>query len=206
LFKFLCTVLMALVGFAAQAETFVASPQRTLYVTGVVDGSVLVLAAQITDMAAVSTDPIDMVINSPGGSVVAGMQLLSAMDVAKARGVKFRCVVPVMAASMGFQILANCDERYALKYAMLLWHPVKISSRDGFSAEQLLYESDRIRAIERPLMRHLIAVLGITRKIFWYHYRHETLWIASEFGDLSPGFLTIVDDIQNVRDLFRIPE
>ncbi len=187
---------------ATAAATFTANGTRSIYISGEVDAGIIDKAARVTDLAKASSEPIDIVINSPGGSVLAGLQFLSAMDVAKARGVTFRCVVPFLAASMGFQIFANCDERYALKYAMLLWHPVKISGT--LSYDDMLYASDRIRALERPLMRQLLQVLGISRKVFWYHYRHETLWLANEFEDLSPKFLSVVDDIQNVDDLFRM--
>jgi ATP-dependent protease ClpP protease subunit len=195
-------MLVASASATAKGLTFVANPNRTVYVDGVVNGRIMDEAVHIIDLVADSREPIDIVINSPGGSVLAGLQFISALNLAQARGVKIRCVVPVLAASMGFQILAHCDERYALKYAMLLWHPVKIDA--AMSLDDMLYASDRVRSMERPLIAFLIRKLGISRELFFYHYRRETLWLAYEFNSLSPDFLTTVDDIQNVQGLFRM--
>lgn len=205
--KFLIVCLMSVVGATAMAapKVFTASKDRTVFLVGEVGVNAFLLAAQIQELATESNDPIDIVINSPGGSVEAGLQLISSMNMAKSRGIKFRCVVPVMAASMGFQVLANCNERYALSYALLLWHPMKIFIMMGtLSADDLLYAGYRIRSTETPLVAQLIRELKITPDLFYYHYRHETVWFGYEFRSFSPNFLTVVDDIKNVGNPFKI--
>lgn len=205
--KYLFAVILCLVGVTASAapKVFTANKDRTIYLVGEVGANALELAAQVQSLAETSRAPIDIVINSPGGSVQAGLQLISSINMAQARGIRFRCIVPVLAASMGFQVLAHCDERYSLKYSMLLFHPMKVFIMMGaLSSEDLLYEGRRIRETEEPLVKDLQDILAISPDTFYYHYRHETLWFAYEFRKLSPGFLTIVDDIRNVQAPFNL--
>ena len=102
--KLFLALAFALVGAAPlQARTFVTN-ERTVYFTGVIGGNAIAKAAAIEALSAASSDPIKFVINSPGGAVLPGLQVISAMRVAKARGVKFECFVPVLAASMAFQL------------------------------------------------------------------------------------------------------
>jgi ATP-dependent protease ClpP protease subunit len=205
MFKVFIAALAALfMSATASAQTFKADPKRSIYIKGEIGGSIVQQAAQMVTLAGTSKAPIDVIITSPGGGVYAGLQFISAMHLAQARGIQIRCFVPLMAASMGFQILAECDQRYAFRYALLLWHPVKSSSRDPQTSEDLLYGSRRLKAIEKGLVRVLIAKLGITRKEFFYHYVHETLWLGYELVDFAPGFIEIVDDAVNVPNPYDL--
>ena len=59
-------------------------------------------------------------INSPGGSVHAGLEILSEMKHLQSKGYKLKCYVG-NAYSMGFVLLAYCDERIG-KYASTFMH------------------------------------------------------------------------------------
>jgi len=192
--------------FYDPTQTFTANKERTVYFKGVIGGSAIKQASRIEALSRVSAANIDFVINSPGGSVLPGLQVISAMRVAKARGVKFRCFVPVLAASMAFQILAECNKRYTLVNTLLLWHPVKISSSEPMDATTLLYYGQDLRRLERPLVADLIRALNISRETFMYHYRHETLWTATQLMELSPNFISIVDNFANITDPFGFGE
>jgi hypothetical protein len=105
---------------------------------------------------------------------------------------------------MAFQILAACDERYTLPFSLLLWHPGRLSSSEGMTAGDLEYNGEQLRAIERELNQRLIKALGISKKLFYYHYHNETLWFALELNRTAPGFITIVNDFSEVRDPFSM--
>lgn len=188
----------------AHAETFKADPTRTLYVVGEVTGqTALANAATLINLSATSDDDdIDIVINSPGGSIYDGMQMLSAMSVAQARGVKIRCFVPMLAASMAYQIFAACNERYTLVFSLLLWHPGKISNEKPMSSQALAYSQKELKAIETDLNTRLMDAMDVDARFFYYHYWHETLWFAAELNRQVPDFITIVDDFTGVKGAF----
>ena len=187
---------------AATAETFVANKGRTVYLKGVVSGNAFAAAERIERLSRTSDKPIDIIINSPGGYVTPGLQLVSAMNVAQKRGVTIRCFVPMLAASMAFQVFAECDERYTLKYARLLWHPARTGFRGGVKWDQLLYAGKRLKTVEKILVQRLLEIMEIDRKFFFYHFKYETLWNAMILKKHTPDFFTIVDDFKNVDYAF----
>lgn len=203
--------ILALVLFAlllptnnATAKTITLDPTRTVEIIGPVRGDILKKANELLVLAE-SQKTVDILINSPGGGVLVGMQFISAMEIVKSRGIKIRCVVPLMAASMGFQILAHCNERYVLARTLLLWHPMTLSGRYlKFNAEQMLYQGQRMSRLERPMMRYLIQQMKISPKTFYFHRRYETMWLGAQLKQLSPGFITVVTDIRGYTDLFKL--
>lgn len=201
--RLLVTIILLAFAFAAEAQTTLElNPARTVYIQDVIGPQALRVAGQIYKLAHDGKAPIDVVINSPGGDVTAGMQILSAFQTAKVRGVKIRCVVPVMAASMAFQIFANCDERYALHYSMLLWHPMRSVLQGEYTADDLLYEGQSTLSTEQPMLKQLQRALGMPVDQFLYHYHHETLWLADQLLPLTPSFMRIVDDIKGIKKPF----
>ncbi len=206
MFKILCT-LVALYVSPCYASTFTATPKRTIYVTGVIAGNAIDIASKIESLSRTSTDEdIDLIINSPGGSIVAGMQILSAMQVAQARGVNIRCFVPMLAASMAFAIYAQCDERYALPYTLLLWHPGKLSSNAPMTEDTTRYSAQRLAAVEKELNTLEFEALGVSKEFFVYHYIHETLWTAKELVMYATKFAEIVDNFEGVENPYTIGE
>lgn len=203
--KLLALLFTLCIGTGALSQVLILDAARTVRIAGEINGSKLAVAGQIEKLADRSKKPIYLVINSQGGSVAIGMQILSSMYMAKSRGHKIVCVVPVVAASMGFQILAECDSRYALKYSLLLWHPMAQSFfMATLNGEDMLYNSQRIRAWEQPLLNKLLQVLRINKRFFYYHWRNQTLWTADEVKKFSPRFIRIVEDIKNLPDPFSL--
>lgn len=197
--KFL--VLLLLTASPSYASTIELNPDRLIQIRGPISGGALVIADQIDKLADGSGRTIDMFINSPGGSVLVGGVILNSISAAKERGHKFRCAVGTMAASMAFQILIHCNERVAMKYSYLLFHPMRVGT-NGVSAEEAQYLYERLNAMEKPFILDLLRILKINVDTFMYHYRRETLWAAVEFKQLSPGFVRIVNDIKGVDNIF----
>lgn len=64
-------------------------------------------------------DPIYIILDSPGGSVLAGAKILDYIRASKA---PVHCVVDNFAASMAAMILQNCDKRYASPSSVIMFH------------------------------------------------------------------------------------
>lgn len=157
---------------------------------------------------------LSLIINSPGGSVEAGLVLLSRLSDLQARGMNLRCYVTTVAASMAFQLYTQCNERYALTNSFLLWHRVRVFVMFGVitgpTAENL---AEDLLRYDRLIMRQLEVAFDVrgTRSsvdadFVQHHFDRETLWAAAELelevpeflvtADAIPGIYTIVDALE----------
>jgi len=196
--------LLALVLFAttAQARTFeVRNSKRVIELVGIVNGSSLSIAQQIKKLSG-KAKPIYMLINSPGGSVAIGMTIVDAMRAAKLSGVTFKCASAVMAASMAFTILSECDKRYVLYHTRLLFHPI------SFGGSRMRVQDvvpDLIETVqeERRMMVRLNGFMGLNDEFFHKHYFGETFWAAHRLNHYTRAnnFLILVRDIKGFGDL-----
>ena len=192
----------------AQGEVLTVNKDRTIYVKGVISGMDLIEKAdKIMKLGEKSKEPIYLVINSPGGAVLPGIQFISSMNVLQKRGIKFKCFVPMLAASMAFQIFAECDERYTFKNALHLWHPIRISGNFQALTPQTLMEIYKdLKAWEDVLVKSLKKKLNIDDDVFEYHYVKETLHLGSNLKEIAPDFLTIVTDVKGIPIRFSMRE
>lgn len=148
---------------------------------------------------------VDLIINSPGGSVSSGFAFLSRLDYVRSRGVVINCFVPEIAASMAFQILLHCDNRYALKRAGLLWHRVSIGIRatrlNTLVIADLLTD---LSAVDKQIVADLEANLPLSKERIVYHLDRETLHFATDLDILAPGFLTeVVDAVPGLYETMK---
>jgi ATP-dependent Clp protease protease subunit len=157
----------------------------------------LPFAQSIDTLSKESRDPIYVLINSPGGDVLAGHAMVSAIKVAQARGVKVTCVSTLLSASMALHLLASCDERYALPHTLLLFHEARVTTGGGgLSPSELETLSEQIKILISGLERDLIAALGTDEATFRKHNIAETWWTGEAFNDSFPRFLTVIRDIK----------
>lgn len=145
---------------------------------------------------------INLIINSPGGSVMDGFAFLNRLDYARSKGLVVRCFVPEIAASMAFQILLHCDQRYALRRAGLLWHRVSIQVRgaslNSLNTRDLLRE---LVAIDQLIVEELNEGLAIDPGLILFHLDKETMHTAPNLHKLAPGFFQEVP--RTVEGLFE---
>jgi len=73
----------------------------------------------VLEFASQGDDPIWIRINSPGGSVDAGLVLIDTMKAVKA---PIHCIVESSAYSMAAIILTFCDKRYGMPHATFMLH------------------------------------------------------------------------------------
>jgi len=184
---------IALTTTSAQAKVLEINPERAVYISGPIGGNSFDIANKIEALA-LTPDPVYLIINSPGGEVTLGYLIINSMNLAKERGVEFRCYVPQIAASMAFQIFANCDKRHALPGAYLLFHPVRVQAELTLTPALTRQIYLELRMIERRMTAELLSVMNVEHKFFNYHYIAETLWTAKQFIEHDPKFFTIVTD------------
>lgn len=183
-------------GSAMAAKKLVMNKERTVKIEGVVNGSILREMNRVYELVEKSKKPIYLWINSPGGSVYAGLQFINAMKAAQAQGVAFVCYTHIMAASMAFQILAECDKRYGLAYSLYLWHPMALSTQKAMTQDDLKRAQEDMKQLEQPLIRRLLKKLKIDKKIFYRHYYNETLFTTLWLRRVAPKFVEPIDYVE----------
>lgn len=103
------------------------SGNRQVYIEGVIDyGNSILISKQILYLGK-TPEPITIIIDSPGGSVVAGAAIISAMEAAKGP-VNTVCVQ--LCASMAALIHQYGTHRYMINRALVMFHPAS-GSLDG---------------------------------------------------------------------------
>ena len=182
---------------------------RTIRIDGAIGEEALAQAHRIERMSHDSREDINLLINSPGGSVLAGLQLLESVRVAKSRGVNVRCAVSTLAASMAFILLSECSERYALGNSLLLFHPVRVMLYQAvLKAEDAARIALEISAANDEVSDILEESMGVAtaqqKSWYQYHFNAETLWSASRLISEVPAshWLVIVSDIKADGGIF----
>lgn len=92
---------------------------RVVYVYGPIMDNADVIAKQILYFGETG-EPIDILINSPGGSVIAGAEIVSAIEVARG---PVRTICVELCASMAAIIHSYGTERYMINRSVLMFHP-----------------------------------------------------------------------------------
>lgn len=204
---FLSILILLFLGPSAGAAVLkVPANAQYLEIIGIIDGRIIREVAdpilQIINQNDPASKDIYILINSPGGAVLPGTSVLDAMRMAKSRGFNFKCISGVLAASMAFSILVECNERYALKDTKLLFHPVSVSGSRA-RLQEVLVSYDAILKVEKRMMKKLQQEMKLPWRKFHMHYFAETLWAGEELSlHTDKKFLKIVTDVTNIRKLF----
>lgn len=199
--KFLILLVSFLLApFAVAKSDVELKPERTIVLAGVITDSIVGPTIDAMTKLAKTGKDIDIVISSPGGSVIAGSLLVDRMVQMKSDGVKFRCVVRDLAASMAFQFLLFCDERYATPHAFLLWHPVRIFAQGVVTAQLASNLATQLQQADEVALHDLRAHLSMPEADILMHFYNETLHQAMNLQSTAPGFFAAVtNSISNLR-------
>lgn len=183
-----------LASFFAKAQAAVPLPDfsRALYLQGEVDMPMLGATSVLldyTDATKVKADvagkPVTVIIDSPGGSVDLGYLLIDVIEEVKARGVVVRCYVQHIAASMAFQILTHCSERYGLPGSLYLWHRVRMGAPSRYITAPLAADMlTGLAEIDQSLISELSASLPLSVERILFHMERETLHRGIRFSIL----------------------
>jgi ATP-dependent Clp protease protease subunit len=103
-------------------EVVVLTDSNTVVLTGVIEGEsvakVIVKVKELNQLHFVGSKPIYLFLNTPGGEIQTGLEMLEALHGSK-RPVN---TVTLFAASMGFQTVQNLGERLILKNGVMMSH------------------------------------------------------------------------------------
>lgn len=173
------------------------SGEDTVVLSGVVGVDMVVPAAQKLEQLSLRPDvkDINIFINSPGGEVELGLVLINALDIAKARGKTIRCAVGIMAASMAMHFLGQCDERYAFKNSLLLFHEI-YSGGGKITEKKARQMAEGMRVLSEKLDAELRRALGASKDKYQTHLEAETMWTGYQLKEEFPKFdLKLIKDI-----------
>lgn len=200
MFKLSVSVILGVMASLAQGGTHSKAPEvgvdssRAMVIEGVIQGNNLSKVKEAM-LSKEDNGTVDLIINSPGGSIVTGFEFVSVMESAKARGVTINCFVPHVAASMAFQILLHCDHRYVLDRSFLLWHRARVMMGGMFgapmTAPQLAVISKDLQAADSVILNECRKYLQLDEKTISYHFENETLHIGENLGQMSKAFVSL---------------
>lgn len=199
LFSF-AAMITSTIGTSSPKEALTLSPERTIIINGVISDSMFMPTLDAMNKLAATGNTIDIILSSPGGSVIAGSLLIDRMEQLKLAGVNFRCVVRDVAASMAFQLLLHCNERYSTPHAFLLWHPVRIFMRGPLTADMAQTLLVQLGEADEMAIHDLRAYLPMPDSDLMWHFKNETLHQAFNLQMLAPTFFNKVTN--NVTNLY----
>lgn len=199
-------LLLVLIMLASGPASAFSLSKNTMTIEGPIGAEIISKANKLISFSTNPKGPkvIDIVINSPGGSVFAGWQFITAMQIVKSRGYKIRCTVTSMAASMAFQIFSQCSERYAYKFSLLLWHPPAADLRGRPTPQRAANLARALLQVEKELVAQLRTNFKLRDKTFKYHYLRETMHTAQAVKLMSNRFLKLVIDIKGMNGLSNL--
>lgn len=203
----LTTILIAaiLLFLPLYGENTVTAKVNKIEIIGPIDGKSV--AAFITTfnkfLSDDNTSEINILINSPGGSVYDGTTMIDLLNVAYNRGITVNCYVAGTAASMAFIILSHCENRYVLPHSKLLFHPVSIFLFGVYEIYMIEKYIQQTLETERLIKSKLLYAMGMDEALFETNYQIGTLWHGSELASVTDGFLKVVADIKGFKNLYK---
>lgn len=107
-----------------------------------------------------TSNPIYIYIDSPGGSVIAGLQFINNMNWNIKQGKTINCIAK-SAYSMAFIILQNCFNRYVISSSTLMQHQMSLNELRG-PLNNLLNYLEMINSISDSLDNDVSKRLGLS--------------------------------------------
>ena len=191
---FLIGMLLTELVTAAPAKPLVFKAENTIHLYGQVTGDTVILADEILSRIG-RPGPINLIINSPGGSVIAGNTVIQAINRAQAKGKAVNCMVTRFAASMAFLIFNECTNRYAMSTSLLLWHAPRITILGTFPAKDLKPIHDQLVLMEKFYSDRILKKLNIDAGLYQYYSDNNFFHFGADLKRIDPKYLTLVPSI-----------
>jgi ATP-dependent protease ClpP protease subunit len=193
--------------FALPANAAGLRADRTLFISTVITGVTLKPLAEKMDAFIITADketsPITIILSSPGGEVTSGMSFLNKMLLLRSQQITINCYVLDMAASMAFQILTQCSNRYALNSSFLLWHGVRVGTNQPITEELAGALHEDLSHFNKLILSQLDGSLSLPPDTVRHHFLRETLWSGSELSALSSSFIEAKDSLPEIAEVLR---
>lgn len=144
---------------------------------------------QMRGWAAQSSDPITFVINSPGGSVTAGLSLFDTLRELRSNGIDVTTVGTGKVASMGGILLQAGDRRVVHPHTFMLIHEISKISMGKTSS--LSDDLELVRNMQAKLVRILSERSTMTEAEIKDQWERKDWWMDAE-EIVDRGFADLV--------------
>lgn len=184
-----------------KVKTLSPNQNRTLMLQGEVGENALYLAQEVNTLSAKSSEPIYMLIDSPGGSVLTGALLISAMQSSRAPIIT---ICQTLCASMAAMIHQFGSQRLQVDRAILMFHPASLGGGGG--------ELDKMASFINMLQRYTNKLeFEVSRRsgIPFKEYKDLSqieLWLDAEDARASNFNDGIVNINMNISDIVILQE
>lgn len=142
---------------------------------------------------------INIIMHSPGGSIVFGMLMLKEIHRAQARNVKIVCIVDGFSMSMAFVLLSECDSRYAVRDSLLLWHPGRMRLMGVYTEGMLNVSAEQLKIFDEYINKMIRPKLKVSDRVYKYYGENDMLITVDRLKKLSPRFLIPIDDFRRIK-------
>jgi ATP-dependent Clp protease protease subunit len=150
---------------------------RVLLDGPVTDFSARGVAQELIEKANKGSTKLTLVIDSPGGSVFAGAELISTMKALQAKGVEIDTVCLNLCASMAAVIHQFGSTRYMQEFSVLMFHPASGGARG--EVPTMLSQLAAIQSYVERFSKAIAARAGIPHAEFSQLEKTE-LWVDDE--------------------------
>ena len=150
---------------------------RTISIYGEVSDNATTAALQIAAFNKASTTaPIFIVLESPGGSVIHGAQLISAMQASQA---PVHTICRTICASMAFMIFEYGKKRYATDRTTLMSHPASASAQG--QVDNMVHFVTYLQRMTNKMELEVATRMGLTFDQYKLKTANE-YWVDAEDG------------------------
>ncbi len=191
------TVMASSLGFSAPRFDKPSEPitaDNTAFLVGVMDNELgNSFLNQLFQKSQAGTQDLNILIDSPGGSVYVYRAIARAMAELSASGVKITCYVRGMAASAAFMTLTHCDTRKTYAESYLMFHRGAYYGVPGrLGVDELTLLLDSLKTDNILILDQLKRTLRITN--VEKYYISEYMWNGRELAKRDPNFISLVSD------------
>ena len=195
----LLLMISILFSFSLSAETLVLN-ENTISIRGGIDyrsmGEAINELLELSNKLPVN-ESITIVIDSPGGSVYAGMQFIQVMQ-SVPQSIRAVCL---FCASMGSSIFEHADVRYVTPHSVLMFHRAKGTFKGQFSDGEIEQRLKLWSSIIESLEKTTAEKMGITIEEYKTKIKDE-LWIYGR-DNVNQGTADSVMNITCTKELIE---
>lgn len=204
----LVTVLSLLSGCQAEAKGVFTTENTVIVGREITSATMLPVLQRVLQLVLQKevAPELNVIISSPGGSVFTGYTYISTIKALRARGTKVNCYVAIMAASMAFHMLTQCDTRTVLAESVLLWHRARVMLGDTPLTSTLAHDiALDLGNNDDKILREVTGLLSadMTKEEIEYHFNKETLHIGDVLCGKAPHFCTAVDVVPGLIEIMN---
>lgn len=192
---------LLLITFNVFSKEILLTEQNTVFLTGpVTDRSIAQITDDLVKVSNVgkSNEPVYLVLNTPGGSVMAGLDLMAFMNTLR-RPVH---VVANYAASMGFHILQSSKVRYVTKFGTIMSH----RARGGFSGEIPQQVNSRLKHVidlVTKMDEHVVSRTNGKHTLSSYSELIRDEYYAVGSNAIKDGFADSIAELKCSKELLE---